>query len=199
MNAPTPFAGDGATVTNRRFTRVATPLGDLLVAAADEGIFGAYFDGQKHQPPRAWFGVEIPPPAQRPDAPPQARDELLDAARDQLTAWFARERDDFDLPLAPLGTPFQRAVWERLLAIPLGATTTYGVISASLSPDGVAPQGQAQGVGQAVGHNPITVVVPCHRVVGSDGSLVGFAGGLDRKRWLLAREESDETRESRLF
>lgn len=199
MNEPSTFRGDGAGVTNRRFTRVATPLGDLLVAAAGEGIFGVFFDGQKHQPSREWFGVEIPSVTQHPDVQSAVRDELLDAARDQLTAWFAGERDDFDLPLAPLGTAFQRAVWEQLLAIPFGATTTYGVISAALSADGIAPPGQAQGVGQAVGHNPISVVVPCHRVVGSDGSLVGFAGGLERKRWLLAREESDETRESRLF
>ena len=126
-------------------------------------------------------------------------DALLDAAAQQLTAWFAGERTDFDLPLAPLGTPFQRSVWELLLRIPPGETTTYGELSASLSPDGVATPGQAQGVGQAVGHNPISVIVPCHRVVGSDGSLVGFAGGLDRKRWLLAHEESETTRESRLF
>ena len=86
-----------------------------------------------------------------------------------------------------------------MLRIPPGETTTYGELSASLSPDGVATPGQAQGVGQAVGHNPISVIVPCHRVVGSDGSLVGFAGGLDRKRWLLAHEESETTRESRLF
>lgn len=152
-------------------------------------MLGAYFDGQAHQPDAAWFGARV---EQRDDA-------LLDAAAQQLTAWFAGERTDFDLPLAPLGTPFQRSVWELLLQIPPGETTTYGELSASLSPDGVATPGQAQGVGQAVGHNPISVIVPCHRVVGSDGSLVGFAGGLDRKRWLLAHEESETTRESRLF
>ena len=152
-------------------------------------MLGAYFDGQAHQPDAAWFGARV---EQRDDA-------LLDAAAQQLTAWFAGERTDFDLPLAPLGTPFQRSVWELLLRIPPGETTTYGELSASLSPDGVATPGQAQGVGQAVGHNPVSVIVPCHRVVGSDGSLVGFAGGLDRKRWLLAHEESETTRESRLF
>ena len=187
--SPPLLRGDGASAQNRRSTRLATPLGDMLVAVSDDGVLGAYFDGQAHQPDAAWFGARV---EQRDDA-------LLDAAAQQLTAWFAGERTDFDLPLAPLGTPFQRSVWELLLRIPPGETTTYGELSASLSPDGVATPGQAQGVGQAVGHNPISVIVPCHRVVGSDGSLVGFACGLDRKRWLLAHEESETTRESRLF
>lgn len=189
--APT-FNGDGAHLTHRRFTRVETPLGDMLLAVADEGVYGVYFDGQKHQPDAAWFGREM-------RGADLGADLLLTDAAAQVAAWFARERDDFDLPLAPLGTPFQRSVWEQLVAIPVGTTTTYGAISAALNPDGVAAPGQAQGVGQAVGHNPISVIVPCHRVIGASGSLTGFAGGLERKRWLLAREESDETRETRLF
>lgn len=186
------FGGDGALVTNRRSARVPTPLGDLLIAAADEGLFGAYFDGQKHHPAREWFGV-------RKDGDSLTADVVLREAASQLTAWFAGERDDFDLPLAPLGTAFQRSVWGHLVQIPVGETTTYGAIAAALSPGGVMAPGLAQGVGQAVGHNPVGVIVPCHRVVGSDGSLTGFAGGLKRKRWLLAREESEETRSARLF
>ena len=133
--SPPLLRGDGASAQNRRSTRLATPLGDMLVAVSDDGVLGAYFDGQAHQPDAAWFGARV---EQRDDA-------LLDAAAQQLTAWFAGERTDFDLPLAPLGTPFQRSVWELLLRIPPGETTTYGELSASLSPDGVATPGQAQG------------------------------------------------------
>ena len=93
----------------------------------------------------------------------------------------------------------QQRVWQQLLLIEPGSTSTYGAIAAALSDDGELTPGLAQGVGQAVGHNPISVVVPCHRVVGSDGSLTGFAGGLERKRWMLTHEESDEQRATRLF
>lgn len=101
----------------------------------------------------------------------------------QVAAYFAGERRDFDLPLAPVGTPFQQQVWTALQAIPFGATTSYGALAAQLG-----QPGGAQAVGRANAANPLPVVVPCHRVIGADGSLTGFLGGLDRKAALLRLE-----------
>lgn len=190
MTEPSAFAGTGLSVTNRRFTRVDTPLGELLVAVGDEGIYGAYFDGQQHQPEASWFG---------PEARAGTDDSLLTGARRELQEYFDGDRTEFTLPLAPIGTAFQRSVWAQLLDIPCGTTTTYGALARQLTPPSEVATGLAQGVGQAVGRNPITVIVPCHRVVGSDGSLTGYAGGLDRKRWLLAHEEPEDARTDRLF
>lgn len=178
---------------SRRHVRVTTPLGDLLVVAEAGAVVGAYFDGQKHQPDEAWFGAETSAHGDEPVEP------VLGRAAQQLRDYFAGDRLTFELPLAPMGTDFQQRVWQQLLLIKPGTTSTYGEIAAALSEDGQPTSGLAQGVGQAVGHNPISVIVPCHRVVGADGSLTGFAGGLDRKRWLLAHEESDEQRATRLF
>lgn len=179
---------------SRRHVRLTTVLGDLLVVAEDDAIVGAYFDGQKYQPDAAWFGVETAADgAAEPVVP------VLSRAVEQLRHYFAGELTTFDLPLAPAGTDFQKRVWRELVRIEPGTTSTYGAIAAALSDDGRPSAGLAQGVGQAVGHNPISVIVPCHRVVGADGSLTGFAGGLERKRWLLAHEESDAQRATRLF
>lgn len=175
----------------RRHTRVATPLGDLIVVADADAIVGAYFDGQKYQPDDAWFGDDVTSPV--------ADDSVLSRAASQLDEYFAGDRTSFDLPLAPIGTDFQKRVWHELLLIAPGTTSTYGAIASALSKGGETTPGLAQGVGQAVGHNPISIIVPCHRVIGADGSLTGFAGGLERKRWLLAHEESDEQRATRLF
>ena len=109
---------------------------------------------------------------------------VLAAARSQLRSYFAQERTDFDLPIALRGTPFQVRVWDALRTIPYGTTTGYGSIADRLG----LPKGSARAVGAANGANPIAIVVPCHRVVGSSGRLVGYAGGLDRKRSLLALE-----------
>lgn len=121
------------------------------------------------------------------DAEPEgarAADPLLDRVEEQLTEYFAGERTDFDLPLASDGTEFQRKVWGELRRIPFGETASYGEIAARL---GYAP-GISRAVGAANGANPIPVVVPCHRVIGSNGDLTGYAGGLERKRTLLALE-----------
>ncbi|MCT1986050.1 methylated-DNA--[protein]-cysteine S-methyltransferase [Dermacoccus abyssi] len=174
---------------SRRHTRITTPLGDLLLVASADAVVGAYFDGQKYQPETAWFGDDVT----------GTGDDVLTEGSRQLSEYFSGNRLTFDLPLAPVGTTFQQRVWQQLLLIEPGSTSTYGAIAAALSDDGELTPGLAQGVGQAVGHNPVSVVVPCHRVVGSDGSLTGFAGGLERKRWLLAHEESDEQRATRLF
>lgn len=116
--------------------------------------------------------------------PTGQHDPLLHEARCQLTAYFAGTRTDFDLPLELRGTEFQRRVWEQLRRIPFGATTSYGAIAARL---GMRP-GAARAVGLANGANPIAIVVPCHRVIGANGTLIGYAGGLPRKRFLLALE-----------
>ena len=151
-------------------TTIATPLGALLLVRTAEGLAGAWFEGQKHHP--------LPLiAAHRPD------DELLRRAADQIGAYFAGERDRFDLPLDLHGTAFQRSVWQQLLAIGAAGTTSYGAIAKALG-----SASAVRAVGGAVGRNPVSVIVPCHRVVGTDGSLTGYAGGVDRKRALLALE-----------
>jgi methylated-DNA-[protein]-cysteine S-methyltransferase len=129
--------------------------------------------------------------------PPSARDDLgerddaaLAGAAAQLDEYFAGHRESFDLPLQPLGSDFELAVWAELARIPYGETHTYGAVAKA-----VGEPGGAQAVGLACGRNPLPLVIPCHRVIGADGSLVGFGGGLPRKRFLLDLEQ----RESRLF
>ena len=151
-------------------TTINTPLGRLLLARTAKGLAGVWFEGQKHHP--APLTV-----MRRPD------DALLRRAADQLHAYFAGDSRAFDVPLDLQGTAFQRSVWQRLLRIASGTTRSYGEIAKEL---GSAKAVRA--VGSAVGRNPVSVIVPCHRVVGSDGSLTGYAGGVDRKRKLLELE-----------
>lgn len=150
---------------------IDTPLGRVRLAATDAGLAGMWFDGQQHSPdPRDW----------REDA----QHPVLLQAGEQLLAYFAGWRDGFDLPLdLSHGTAFQQSVWQALLAIPRGATTSYGALSRQ-----VGRPAAVRAVGAAVGRNPISVIVPCHRVVGADGSLTGYAGGLARKTALLTLE-----------
>ncbi len=154
--------------------RITTPLGPMTLAATADGLAGAWFDGQAHHP--------------GPLAAPVAADNrwLLQATR-ELGEYFEAQRQRFDVPLDPQGTPFQQAVWQALQGIPCGALQRYGEIARQLG----RPQA-ARAVGAAVGRNPISVVVPCHRVVGQDGSLTGYAGGLQRKEALLRLEGSFE-------
>jgi methylated-DNA-[protein]-cysteine S-methyltransferase len=145
-------------------------MGPLLYARTDTGLCGLWFSEQK------W----LPSPFDAPELPD---DPLLQEAAAQLDAYFAGTRQTFDLPLDLHGTPFQRAVWAALLHIERGATCTYGDVAHAVgSPSGV------RAVGSAVGRNPVGIIVPCHRVIGHDGSLTGYAGGLDRKRFLLRLE-----------
>lgn len=116
----------------------------------------------------------------------ETADSLLTEARRQLVAYFAGDLRIFDLPLLPRGTDFQQRVWEQLRLIPFGATASYGDIAGRLA----MPPGASRAVGLANGANPIAIIVPCHRVIGSDGTLVGYAGGLHRKRFLLGLEAS---------
>ena len=150
------------------WTTVPTPLGDLLLVAADGALVRAHF-----------------PPFEQPEVPPSPGEPVLVEAARQLTEHFAGLRTDFDLPLAPPGTPFQRRVWDELRRIPYGTTTTYGELAARLGDPKCV-----RAVGLANGRNPIAVVVPCHRVIGSDGKLRGYAAGVGRKQRLLALEDA---------
>jgi len=149
---------------------VQTPLGPMLLARTERGLAGVWFEGQKDHP-----GVL--------SAPVRDDDPLLRAAAAQLTDYFAGRSTRFDVPLDLHGTDFQRGVWQALLAIGLGQTRSYGDIARELG----APRAM-RAVGAAVGKNPVSVIVPCHRVLGTGGSLTGYAGGVDRKRALLALE-----------
>lgn len=161
---------------------VGTVLGPLTVVAEGDSLAGIYFPGHRTLPAVPDFGV-------RTDADP-----LFAEAAGQLREYLAGVRRTFTLDVAPRGNAFQRSVWAMLLEIPYGSTATYGELATRLG-----NRDLAQTVGQAVGHNPLSIVVPCHRVVGSDGSLIGYAGGLDRKRFLLELEEPPEAKEARLF
>lgn len=150
---------------------ITTPLGPMLLAAADDGLAGAWFEGQSHHPDTsAWQTVKS--------------HRWLDQAAEELQAYFRGECRQFSTQRAAAwGTPFQRSVWEALAVIRWGATTRYGAIAAQLkNPLAV------RAVGAAVGRNPWSIMVPCHRVLGADGSLTGYAGGLARKQALLTRE-----------
>ena len=149
--------------------RIDSPLGPMLLARTEHGLAGAWFALQKHHP--------------EPLDAPERDDPLLCRAASQLGAFFASEAPAFDLPLDLLGTYFQRAVWAELLRIGRGATCSYGDIARRLGNPAAC-----RAVGAAVGRNPISVIVPCHRVVGSSGKLTGYAGGLHRKTALLRLE-----------
>ncbi len=151
----------------RAHTVVDSPVGPLTLVALDGALAGLYMDRQLYRPEEATFGDRDP--------------SLFDAATGQLEEYFAGRRTVFDLPLALVGTPFQRAVWEALLEVPFGETVTYGELARRIG----RPPSSARAVGMANGHNPISVIVPCHRVVGSTGSLTGYGGGIERKRHLL--------------
>jgi methylated-DNA-[protein]-cysteine S-methyltransferase len=153
------------------WTEVASPIGQLRLRARGEALRSIEFD---------------PHPSVAADALGERRDDLpvLRRAAEQLAAYFAGDLENFDLPLDPGGTPFQRRVWAELAGIGYGATTSYGEIARRLGMTGAA----ARAVGLANGRNPIPVVVPCHRVIGADGSLTGYAGGLERKQVLLSLE-----------
>jgi methylated-DNA-[protein]-cysteine S-methyltransferase len=148
-----------------------SPHGRMLLVADAEGLSGVYFDGQKYLPRvgREWLR--------------DARHAPLRQAKRELAEYFGAERERFETALAPEGTAFQRSVWKAISTVGFGKTITY----AELARRAGVP-GSARAAGAATGRNPISIIVPCHRIVGSDGSLTGYAGGLDRKRALLALE-----------
>ena len=151
-----------------------SPIGDLtLVASPDDELVGLYMEQHRHRPALETFGLRD--------------DTILPKVADQLAEYFAGERTTFDVPLAPAGTAFQQEVWAALLNIPYGTTTTYGELAVALG----KPLTASRAVGLANGKNPISIIVPCHRVVGSTGSLTGYGGGLPRKQQLLDLERGD--------
>jgi methylated-DNA-[protein]-cysteine S-methyltransferase len=147
---------------------ITSPVGELTLIASDAGLQAILW-----------------PPVDR-DAPTEssAADRILDLAVTQLEEYFAGTRTEFDVPLDPQGTPFQLAAWEALRTIPFGQTVSYGHQARLLG-----DVGKARAVGAANGRNPLSIIVPCHRVVGSNGKLVGFGGGLSAKAWLLDHEK----------
>jgi methylated-DNA-[protein]-cysteine S-methyltransferase len=159
-----------ASTTTTSWTMIDSPIGPLLVTAADGAITRLWMSEQRHQ-------VTQPDPSWVRDD-----DGFADVA-DQLDAYFEGKRTSFDVRLAPAGTPFQREVWAALLTIPYGKTCSYGEIAAQ-----IGRPGASRAVGLANGRNPISIIVPCHRVIGSTGTLTGYGGGLERKQWLLDLE-----------
>ncbi len=159
-------------------TKLASPLGPLTLASDGESVTGLWLEGQKYYAAGLEAGA-----VERPDLP----------AFCQAAAWLEAYFEKRDLPplppLAPKGSEFRRRVWKLLLEIPFGETTTYGALTEQLKAAGVPASPQA--VGGAVGHNPISILIPCHRVVGADGSLTGYAGGVEKKRLLLELEGAD--------
>ncbi|PZS20405.1 MAG: cysteine methyltransferase [Pseudonocardiales bacterium] len=152
-----------------RYAHLDSPLGALLVLRDNVGLTGLYLPTGRHP-------VTVAPGWLRDDA-------AFDDVRTQLAEYFAGRRRAFDLALHPSGTAFQQRVWAALLDIPYGETTSYGKTAAA-----IGVPSAARAVGLANGRNPIPVIVPCHRVIGANGSLTGYGGGLDAKRWLLAHE-----------
>jgi methylated-DNA-[protein]-cysteine S-methyltransferase len=152
-------------------THYASPLGPMIVAATDLGLAGLWFEGQRHLPDTSSW-------PSRPQHP------VLRQTIAQLEEYFSGSRSTFDLPLdLQGGTAFQQSVWRELLSIPSGGTTSYGVLGRR-----IGQPAAMRAVGAAVGRNPLSIVVPCHRVLGADGSLTGYAGGLERKSALLQLE-----------
>ena len=155
---------------------VPSPVGTLLLIAADRGLTGAYFETYR-------YGPRASPATPLDHGRPSPAAEILHAAAEQLGDYFTGARTAFDLPLAPRGTPFQQRVWQALRAIPFGAAISYAELARR-----IGASRAVRAVGGANARNPIPIIVPCHRVIGADGSLTGFGGGIERKRWLLGHE-----------
>ena len=159
-----------------------SPLGGLLLAADDVGLTGLWFDGEKY------YALHL------------AREHEMrqTAVHEQTAAWldvyFSGEEPNFTPPLHPIGSAFRQEVWQILLQIPYGQTTTYGEIAGQLAEKHGMDHMSAQAVGGAVGHNEVSIIIPCHRVVGANGSLTGYAGGIDKKVRLLELEKTDMTK-----
>jgi methylated-DNA-[protein]-cysteine S-methyltransferase len=159
----------------------ASPIGTLTIASDGEQIIGLWMGGQKYF--AATLDKEV---VEKPEL------AILAAAANWLDSYFAGERPAISsLPLAPKGSDFRQQVWDILCQIPYGQTTTYGAIAKKIAASTNKPIVAAQAVGGAVGHNPISIIIPCHRVVGASGSLTGYAGGFDKKIWLLTHEGLD--------
>jgi len=153
-----------------------SPLGEILLAADDAGLTGLWFEHEKY------YALHLDPEHMQKKTP------AIQQTRAWLDLYFAGKEPDFLPPIHMLGTPFQKDVWHLLLQIPYGQTATYGAIAKHLAAQRGLARMSAQAVGGAVGHNEISIIIPCHRVVGKNGSLTGYAGGLDKKIYLLKLE-----------
>ena len=173
-------ATGATTASTTSWTTTGSPIGELTLVAGDGRLTGVYFPHHWYRPDPATFG--------RP------AESGFGEVKRQLAEYFAGERQRFDLPLDARGDEFQRRVWELIGRIPYGQTATYGDLARELG-----GQVLAKDVGGAVGRNPLSVIVPCHRVVGKDGRLTGYAGGLARKRFLLDLEEPAAGKTGKLF
>ena len=151
-----------------------SPHGRILVTANEAGLTGVHFDGQKYFP------------ADDPESQRARRNPIVQQAIRELGEYFAGKRKRFEVALAPAGTPFQLAVWRAISSVPYGETISYGELARR-----AGVPGHARAAGAATGRNPIGIIVPCHRIVGANGSLTGYAGGLPRKRALLALEAGE--------
>lgn len=156
------------------YDMMSSPVGSLLLSAEDEGLTSVWFEPH---------GERVEPGWERDGGRSREVSRVLAVAREQLAAYFEGRLTEFDLPLLPRGTPFQLRVWDALRGLRFGETTSYSELARRIgAPDAV------RAVGAANGRNPLPIIVPCHRVIGADGSLTGFGGGLERKRWLLEHE-----------
>ncbi|CAN5695183.1 methylated-DNA--[protein]-cysteine S-methyltransferase [soil metagenome] len=164
----------------RTHTIIESPIGDLTLVADDSRLSGLYMEQHKRRPAISTMGSRAP--------------IGFESVQEQLNEYFAGDRTEFTFDLAPDGDAFQRQVWDRLKAIPYGETRSYGAIAKELG-----DRSLAQAVGAANALNPIAIVVPCHRVIGADGKLVGYAGGLERKEFLLGLENPDRAIARPLF
>ena len=158
--------------------RYASPLGEILLAADELGMIGLWFEGQRY------FGLGLQKDSETRETP------VLETARRWLDVYFSGQEPSFSVPLHVQGTEFQQRVWRVLLTIPYGSTSTYGQIARQMAAENRGGRVSARAVGHAVGRNPVSLLVPCHRVIGADGSLTGYAGGVSRKASLLALEQS---------
>lgn len=161
--------------------KYASPLGAITLACDEQALIGLWFDGQKH------FGNVLPKQVETAEHP------LFAEARHWLDVYFSGREPDFLPPLRYDSTPFRSAVFDIMLTIPYSKTMTYGEIAAEIARQQDLPKMSAQAVGGAVGHNPISLMIPCHRVVGTSGSLTGYGGGIARKLRLLELERADMT------
>lgn len=165
-------------------THYSSPLGSVMLASDGDNLVGLWLEGQKH-----FAGTVAEEITERPDLP------VLAAAQHWLDTYFTGQKPAIsDLPLAPAGGAFRRAVWDILCEIPYGEVTTYGEIAKKVAVQMNRVSMSAQAVGGAVGHNPISIIIPCHRVVGTNGSLTGYAGGIGNKIKLLEHEGVDMSR-----
>lgn len=161
-----------------------SPLGRMLLAADGEGLVGAWFEGQKY------YGSALE------DDVLQEKNDILRRAEQWLDLYFSGTEPDFTPAIHLTGSDFRKQVWKLLLEIPYGKTRTYGDIAEQIAAENGRKSMSAQAVGGAVGHNPVSIIIPCHRVVGAKGSLTGYAGGLDRKAKLLEWEHTEHDRSS---